>query len=152
MVYTGIVVCTRRSRRRTCTSSVRTSRSDRGPLYWMMNSSGLSETGYDTHHNYLFVVVYQRSNSSDCLRATMMSYDTICLHKFQETLYISVLPTYPKANSDLQWWIHGRAPGMCPLVQILSFSCSFRQKFCQIIGWYTLLRSWHPSWKSWIRH
>ena len=44
----------------------------------------------------------------------------------------------------------GRAPP--PSVQSLSFPCSFRQKYCQIIGWCTPLRSWcTPPGKSWIR-
>ena len=37
-------------------------------------------------------------------------------------------------------------------VQFLSFSCSFRQKFCQIIGFCPLLRSWRLPGKSWIPH
>ena len=39
-----------------------------------------------------------------------------------------------------------------PRLQILSFSCSFRQNFCKIIGWHTLIWSWRPSGKSWIPH
>ena len=38
--------------------------------------------------------------------------------------------------------------------QILSFSYSFRQKCCEIIGWCTPIWGWHPppSEKSWIRY
>ena len=43
---------------------------------------------------------------------------------------------------------YGCAP--LPLVQLLSFSCSFRGKSCQIIGWRQRLAS--PVGKFWIRH
>ena len=52
----------------------------------------------------------------------------------------------------------GGARDVCPLsVQFLSFSCSFWQKPCQIIGFCSKIRSWHhppppPSGKSCIRH
>ena len=37
----------------------------------------------------------------------------------------------------------------CPLsIKILSFSCSFRQKFCKIIGWRNSLGSLAPPGKS----
>ena len=32
-------------------------------------------------------------------------------------------------------------------VQFLSFSCSFRGTFGQIIGWHPYLRGWHPIWE-----
>ena len=38
-------------------------------------------------------------------------------------------------------------PGMrvpSPLVKIISFSCSFQQKFCRIIGFCTSIKSWDP--------
>ena len=34
-----------------------------------------------------------------------------------------------------------------PSVQILSFSCSFWQKCCQIIGWYTPVSGWRLLWE-----
>ena len=44
----------------------------------------------------------------------------------------------------------GRAP---PWVQILLFSCSFRENFGQIIGFHPILEvGTLLSWKSWIRH
>ena len=44
----------------------------------------------------------------------------------------------------------GRALGTCASLsvhQILSFSCSFRQTFYQIIGWRTSFGVWAPLWK-----
>ena len=38
-------------------------------------------------------------------------------------------------------------------VQFLSFSCSFRQNPCQIVGFCSKIRDWRlPSGKSWIHH
>ena len=39
-----------------------------------------------------------------------------------------------------------------PLVQFLSFSCSYWQNFSKIIGWTPSSFGFPPSVKSWIRH
>ena len=58
------------------------------------------------------------------------------------------LPT-PLSLADLR-----EAPGTRTLwIQFLSFSCSFREKFWQIIGLHPNLRDWRPpSGKSFIPH
>ena len=50
-------------------------------------------------------------------------------------------PVFDRTGSDGS---RGGARDMRPLVQIISFSCSFRQKFDKLIGFQTLLRSWRP--------
>ena len=42
----------------------------------------------------------------------------------------------------------------CPLsIQFLSFSCTFQQKYCQIIGFCPKFSGWrHHVWENWIRH
>ena len=53
-------------------------------------------------------------------------------------------------HSYRHWRIQGWRQGRAPWVQILSFSCSFRQKFEKIIA---ILGVGAPPWgKSWIHH
>ena len=44
----------------------------------------------------------------------------------------------------LHWRIEGGARDARPLSAQFSFLCSFRQKSCQIIGFYQLLKGWRP--------